>query len=270
MPVLNLGDCGNNGHEKAIACAKIMSVMFFPKDPEQEKNRQEFIACFLVPFIEGQLESGNLQDDFLISLQKIIRILSNAPSCDEVMHLSIGNSLGALYAGEILFGVYYFNKKLPEAEIGIKKAVFLLHKYGDYPGQIVKIKMGKRIRIPKKKLHKPPGCRTIEKHWNEYKQVAHFYAALKFFDENRNKRIINLDLLKPDNILNFLAISNQIREFGENYIPKQGVKKTLLTKNEVWSVGIDCPLQKVTLNLPRPKGWIKKALKEYKAPKKIA
>ena len=269
MPVLNLGDCGNNRHEKAIACAKIWSVMFFPKDPEQEKNRQEFMACFLVPFIEDQLESGNLQEDFLISLQKIIRIFSNAPSCEEVMDLSIVNSLNALDAGEILFGVYYFNKKLPEAEIGIKKAVFLLHKYGDFQGQKVKMKMGKQIRIPKNKLHKP-GCRTIEKHWDEYKPVAHFFAALKFFEGNRNKRIINLDLLKPDNILNFLAISNQIREFGENYIPKQGVKKTLLTKNEVWSVGIDCPLQKVTLNLPRPKGWIKKALKEYKAPKKIA
>ena len=183
------------------------------------------------------------------------------------MDLSIVNSLNALDAGEILFGVYYFNKKLPEAEIGIKKAVFLLHKYGDFQGQKVKMKMGKQIRIPKNKLHKP-GCRTIEKHWDEYKPVAHFYAALKFFEENRNKRIINLDLLKPDNILDFLSISNQIREFGENYIPKQGVKKTLLTKNEVWSVSINCPLPKVTLNLPRQKGWIKKALKEYKAPTK--
>jgi len=200
MPLLNLGDCGNNEHEKAIACAKIRSVMFFPKDPEQEKNRQEFMACFLVPFIEDQLESGNLQEDFLISLQKIIRIFSNAPSCEEVMDLSIVNSLNALDAGEILFGVYYFNKKLPEAEIGIKKAVFLLHKYGDFQGQDVKIKMGKRIRVPKNNLRKL-GRRTIEKHWNEYKPVAHFYAALKFFTASRNKKITNLELLDQTSFL---------------------------------------------------------------------
>jgi len=249
---------------------RILSIMFFPKEQDQQKERNEFVSCFLA----SQILNSNRLEECLkqvsqskdhAPLELLIRTLLHSPAFSDLEDKIATIFNRANIAGEILVGIFQFNKTLPDKQIGVKKSSFFRSKYGEYQTQI-KMRGGKKTQVPKRKVRKLSSS-TIQNYWEEFKSVAHFYAALRFFHGTRGKIKFNPKLLTPDNLLDFIAISRKIGDFGINYVPIQGEQKPIISKKELWTIDTNFHLPNIELKFSRPPRWVKKALTEYKAPR---
>ncbi len=254
--------------QKNLDILRILSLLCFPKEKEQDTERNDFYFCSFAANVFGifdkdtvltNLSSPNNQH----SLKDLIGGLLNSSAFPDLKEAAARNSYKANIAGEILFGIFQFSKTLPNEHIGVKKASHLLSKYGDYQ-TVMKMKKGEKARVkkpPARKLSKP----GIEDYWEEYKSVAPFYAALRFFPRRTRRRKPNFELLKPDNFLDFLFISKHIEDFARNHIPKQGRREPLILGKDVWTVEANFSLPRVNFKFPSRPRWVKEALEEYKA-----
>jgi len=271
MPYIELRDWNTkNEDEKWIDVFRVFSVVFFPNEKDQKKERDDFVACFVAeksqnsPRLRDFLDKTYVSDHHTL-MDNLIQTLLNAPAFSELKEKASKNSFNANIAGEILFGNYQFNQSLPAELIGIKKSSYLLSKYGDYKTQ-EKMQGGVKIKVPKKSVRRLSKS-TIENYWEQYQEVAHFYAALRLHPGESRIRKFNFNFLKPAKFLDFLAISKIFGDFAQSFIPKHGQRKPLVSGKKIWTVKISSPLPGINLQFPPPPNWVKKALQDYKAPR---
>jgi len=249
---------------------RILSIMCFPKKQDQHKERDQLVSCFLASRILNSngikefLDKVSTPNDHT-PLELLIKTLLHSPAFSDLKEKVAAITYKADVAGEILRGIFRFNETLPTEHLGVKKSSFLLSNFGKYQTQD-RMKDGKKVKVPKRIVRKL-GKSTVENYWEEYKSVAHFYAALRFYPGKGRQRKINWNLLTPDKFLDFIVISNKIVEFGIKYIPKHGQREPLISKGDVWTIDTNVPLPKIELKFPPTPRWVKEALKQYKAPR---
>ncbi len=128
MPTLNINDWQSDGEiGKAIACANVLSAMYFHNDPEKMK-------AYVVFIIAQHIETLNRTEKKYDLLEYIepfggIKILNEAPNDEEIAKCH----RDGVIAGSMLFDIWRFRlltaSQLPEKELmSVNKANVLAQK----------------------------------------------------------------------------------------------------------------------------------------------
>ncbi len=226
MPYLKIDHISGNNSESAVATARIMALMHFPDDQEMQKN---YVAVSLANMIvshckQRRISQANLSialSDFLSSVGGFESLL-NAPSLKEMHQVVQEAQEKAFIAGNILYGIYWFNSMNPEADrnkkLSVNKMVFLMK--GKYKE------------------------RKIIEFWSSFKCVSHLWAA-------------NIDLFQAGGEIKALEIPNYgslyelfkgaeyYQDFSLEYWPRYK-RKTLFTKDDLWLIPKNIPTPPTT------------------------
>jgi len=239
--------------EQWIDVARVVAVMYFPDKKKQEKEREDFVACFVAKFSHQSPKLKNFLSETYATdqqtlIDKLLDALLDAPAFTDLKGRASKNSYNANIAGEILSGIYQFSKTAPQFNIGVKKSCYLL---SERPSFIQ----------PCRELSRS----SIENFWEKYKGVAHFFGALGFHQGEGRKKRFNFQALQPAKFLDFIAIVKQLEDFATTHIPRHGQKKPLVSKDEIWSINTNFPLLPINLKCSPLPAWAKKALIKYRA-----
>jgi hypothetical protein len=226
MRYLKLKHLTGNDTKAVIAAAKIMALMYFPDDAEMQKNYTVVsLANMAIAYgKQKQISQANLPlalSDFLSPVGGLESLL-NAPSLKEMHQITQEATEEAFIAGNILYGIYWFNSMNPEAErnnkLSVNKMVFFMK--GKYKE------------------------RKIIEFWSKFKCVSHLWAA-------------NIDLFQAGGEINVLEIPNYgllyelfkgaeyYQDFSLEYWPRYK-RKTLFTKDELCLIPKNIPIPPTT------------------------
>lgn len=254
MPEIKLTFWGKKTEDQQwIDVARVVAVMFFPDEKNQEKEREDFVTCFVAKFSHQSPKLKKFLSETYATNQhtlmdKLFDILPDAPAFTDLKGRASKNSYNAIIAGEILSGIYQFSKTAPQFDIGVKKSCYLLSERPSFIQPCRELSMS-----------------SIENFWEKYKGVAHFYGALGFHQGTGRKRRFNFQALKPAEFSDFIAIAKRLEDFATTHIPKHGQKKPLVSEDEIWSINTNFPLPPINLKCSPLPPWAKKALKKYRA-----
>lgn len=190
----------------------------------------------------------NLPDDAEITLTRNeVLAMLQAPSVTEIMQQTSSRAFSGQIAGHLLMLCIAMDTEgLP---VSIRQAKFLVRKYyqrvRQTHGQVIKSSIS-----------------SIEAAWQEYRHVAHLWAA---FSAIRMKPAGASKALTPDVLEKFVAWSVWFRLKGEKLVPaRQRPARALLDLENAWDFPIELvvPLPaRIKLRLP---DWAKTAIAEYK------
>jgi hypothetical protein len=216
--------------------------------PDNERYREEFIASQVI-HCNQNLTS---EDADLHIPKSIMSVLINSPSLENVTERASKSAYGGAVAGDIL--LYIAEMHLTgHKEPSVRKAVYLAE---DYLANAVDGygKKGATSNI------------SIRKCWEEYKTVAHLWAAFRVCQLTPDKDFSNLyDTLFGDNLGQFLAIAEAYRHFGEVFKPSRiKSQESLLPKNKTWRVPEDYKLPSINLGVTGMSKWMVARLKTFK------
>lgn len=216
----------------------VRATMMFPNDDVARRQLfgVEFARCKVLECKDTdrlEVDAGSL------------RLLIEAPAYDVLKNIVADNTKRAIVAGDILTALYLMDKfKVPEPSMN--KAVFMAMefaktaKYGD----------GTPMNISE---------RMVRKYWEEYKPVAHLWAAFR----------INLayPYAPADDVLcrtEFLEVAVGLFDFGSKFISFRA-KTPVLDAEKCWAL----PDSIVARNLESDQvpDRLLKYLKKYKAPR---
>lgn len=219
----------------------IRATMLFPNDDVARRQ------CFAVEFAREKVLDCEDADRLEIAARDL-GLLIDAPAYAELKKIVAANTKRAIVAGDILTGLYLMHRfEVPEPSMNKAKFVAMEYartaKYGD----------GSRMNVSE---------RMILECWNEYKSVAHFWAAF---------RINRAYPYAPDEEVfiskEFPEVAVEMYRFGIGFVPFRA-KAPILNTAETWALPNHIPGR--TLISERIPERLLKCLKKYKAPKSHA
>lgn len=220
--------------------------------PSDECYRDEFLAAMVARCL---LEAADENKEDIEIPASIVRILLNAPSYEDIVERATNSAKKGSIAGDILDYIaqmHFTGHKQPS----VRKAVYVAE---DYLSNAVN---GYGEKSGSSNIF-------IYKCWDEYKTVAHLWAAFRVrqfaSQQQKNNGFFNLEEpLCGDYLDKFLTVAEVFRIFGEGFAPPI-VKshESLLPKDETWKVPESYSLPNVYLSIQDMPDWIVKRLKGY-------
>lgn len=217
----------------------VRATMLFPNDDMARRQ------CFGVELARFNILECKETDRLEINASDL-RLLIEAPSYDAFKGFTAANTKCAIVAGDILMTLYLMDRfGVPEPSLN--KAIFVAMEYA----KTAKYGDGTRMNVSE---------RMVLECWNEYKPVAHLWAAF---------RINGAYPYAPaDDIFSqtkFLEVAAGLYRFGVEFVPFRARPKTpILDAKKCWAL----PDNIVASNLisDRIPDRLLKYLKKYKAP----
>ncbi len=219
---------------------KIMSLMFFPNDKQNQKEWAEqtvyrsFTDRNMGKPVPDEIENDMTKDYWIRA--------SNFKSTTQLKKAGEASCKEGIVTGDLLFHVYLM-KQVGINEPSLRKARF-----------IVKSKKYTFADGSKKKFTD----RDLSVIWSKYKQVSPLWAALRFNDQYN---VVDNVFGNPENISVFLSMAKTIEDFAANFVPFR--TKTALIPLNSSQVTLDGVMSGVfdgTFN----KAFYEKKLKNYK------
>lgn len=225
----------------------VRAVMLFPNDLSMAQR------CFAVEQIKA-VTDGDSDDEKREVDTRTLRLLLNAPSYADLKEQVAESTKRAIVAGDLLASIYLMDR-FHVNRPSINKAIFIAGEYAK------KAKYGDSTRLA---ISEP----MIRKCWNDFKPVAHLWAAFRvgmaysFSPDHPNP-------LALENFKTFLGVAQGMYEFGRKYIPKASRPiNSILSGNNYWELPKTIPARHLqTEQMPDA---LMKFLKKYKAPKSSA
>lgn len=212
----------------------VMTAMLFPND--STLREQYFTMNHAANSIQG------MADDIKIEIDaQTIEILINAPSQKELKLKAAEATKRAIYAGDILGTIYLmdrfktsapaFSRPSMNKAIEFAKQFGLQNRFGD----------GEQMYYSEKKVR---DC------WEEFKTVAHFWAAHRISQNYNISKGDNFESL--ENLHKFLAVAKRLFEFGTSFIPKGAMPQVpILSEKSAWTIPKEImPLELVSDRVP--------------------
>ena len=199
MPKLDLGDWKDESN--GWIGFRLLATMTHPND---KQYRDEYLVWLIVCEIYLRRKAGWGEEEGLgvtrlntefESAGGLKRLLF-APSQRDVMNRAyLAQGKGEL-AGEIIYGILKFQNDPKAKNIGVNKVIKLI-------AAVNKDSPNKKERI---------SVSTLFNYWEEFKKVSHLWCAFRILYDCKIKKVI-----LNENIPQLLALSEEIRKFGEEY-----------------------------------------------------
>jgi hypothetical protein len=197
----------------------VLSIMFFPNDARLRE--QQFTSN------EIDAQCTELQDDFKVNVDvKTLKLLLSAPSKEELKRKTVEATKKAVVAGDILAMIYLmdkFKKDFPEfGRPSLRKAMDFACQFG------LKAWYGDGTKPPYS-LKKIRAC------WDEYKPVAHLWAAQRISQDYAINEGTNFESVEALN--KFLGVAKGIFQFGCSFVPLAAKQKLpILDRQSSWII----------------------------------
>lgn len=236
MPFLNI-----NGGD--LDSFWVYSAMAFPND---DQKRAEFIT---VNYYRLQAMSPN-QPVVSLPIDQLA-VLVGADSYIEVMKRAACAAGPGSIVGDLL-GYIVTMRLAGHPEPSIRKAIYLAQQYNE----------GASNAFDKKPATSEIGIRN---YWNEYRTVAHLWAAHRTFQQPGSPYSgDDVCLLDPDAFRTFLAVAEWYRNVGETCISAHAKNpEPLLPTADMWRVPADFTLPDFDVTQGDMPGWMKDRLAGY-------
>jgi hypothetical protein len=237
---MNTGDPGDIALKRRLA---IQGAMFFPDD---ERRRRLFLDVFFGKAADLLVEKG-AREQFgttdVLHLHEMARIaLKNSDVWDrKIATISISRrkdgqctrnnvSIGYLVS-RILLIPLVCNVKYGRIDVGKAEAIRIILESNE---------------------EDPTGKRNIQKAWQQYEPVAHFWAAWALFD------CCALESLSD--VTGFISIAECLRHWGERYIPLRARVPLLdaqrtVKVSESWIWPLRVTLSELLADFEPPEQW---------------
>ena len=155
-----------------------------------------------------------------------IEVLLNAPSFNKLQIVSGAAIKRATTAGDLL------------------SCMYLTHKFEQRSGTLKSSSITKAIQVLKKLALTtsfgdgdvpPRSTATIRAYWEEFKPVAHFWAAIRisnFFSVTRDGEVF-----APETFSEYLKVAAELQNFGTTYCPPHTKTPTpVMNQHRIWSL----------------------------------
>jgi hypothetical protein len=217
----------------------VRAVTVFPKDLAAAQS------CYAVECVKAKMADEPEGGKHVVDTHTL-RLLLEAPSYATLKKTVAANSKRAIVAGDIL-GALYLMHKFDIPEPSFNKAVYVAMQYA----KTTKYGDGTPLAISEP---------TIRACWEEYKTVAHFWAAFRL---GQAYPFAN-DVLQRFDI--YLQVAQGLFAFGTAFIPKRArPQQTILSREDCWT--LPAAIEAKHLVSERVPDALLKYLKKYKAPK---
>ena len=219
----------------------VRAVMQFPNDLQAAQCC--FAAEKTMALIEGDSDSEKFEVDAYT-----LKMLINAPSFPTLKEQIVESTKRGIVAGDILATLYLMDKFGVDRP-SMNKAIFCASEFAK------KAQYGDGTSLA---ISEP----TIRKFWNEFRPVAHLWAAFRLAQVYP----YSPKPLHPENFDVFLGVAQGIFEFGKAYSPQGSKsKESILEGDNFWV--IPEKIEARHLNSERKPDLLLKMIKKYKAPK---
>ena len=223
--------------------------MRFPND-EMPRQSYLFVAAvdrFLI----------NKADERLVEMTaKELRQLLDAPSIEQRTAADVAATKRAICAGDVLSCIYLMHKFEGQVSAfrhpSLNKAVAVLEKFG----RVARFGDGDSpsFSVP-----------SITLYWNEFKPVAHFWAAFRI-NQSYAYLIEGKSFTDPANFQTFLRMAAELQRFGTTFCPAYTkVPLPILDANEIWM--LPPSIEPLSLVFDQMPDLLKNYLKGYSASK---
>ena len=223
---------------------KVLAIMLFP---ENEKLQKQYICATLE--LNGTVDA-TFYKPYAIDKNDSPKILLDSPTSKQFSEKIVPKATQkAIVVGSMLTALYLMDMHEFESPSKSKArhiAIFLTRKI-----------------LNSDDKHLTLSERTVDKYWNEYKSVAHLWAAFVLNNEYTYHNDDNIFI--PDAFPTFLEIAASLQDFGTSFSSDQLISnESILNLNSLWSLPEDMVRKK--LNTDSNLLHIREALKTYKAP----
>lgn len=234
MPTIDL--CGDSAD-----FLRVFAVMAHPGD---ERMRQEFLACAISRVFEDEVGDVEIP-------ATILRALLHSPSMETVFDRAAESARGGSVAGDVLLYLAEM-AKTGVNEPSIRKAIYVASDYlsdatcGD----------GKK-----------PGASdpSIRKAWEEFKPVAHLWAAFRICQFGGNEFPSLPFDLDGDAFSRFLSVADFFLSFGEDFQPTRSKNgETALIAEDVWRLPKEYRVEPIKLSIDSLPYWMIDRLNSYR------
>jgi hypothetical protein len=279
MPELYLGNPEGKEGVRFLESNLLMSVMYFPNNPE---TRKHYMACHaalarsegfedvknshLTGFITKEIYGIKIQEKknnpINISKEEIAKsyamsggesTLLNAPALDDIREKTKLSFNRGFNAFRIFHTIWRLSKAKIRGGASVNKAIHIMESS----------RAGKDSHLKNISFN----SKSLRQDWAEYKNVAHLWVPYFFYIAHYRFREYSPHFMPG--LSNFLSIAEAFREFGENHFPR-GRKEPTLNPAETWYPAKDFPLLcEVKLDPPPLSQEELNALQDYRAPQKL-
>lgn len=217
------------------------ATMLFPNDDVLRRQ------CFGVELTRFKVMECKDTDRLEINASDL-RLLIEAPAYDVLKNITAANTKRATVAGDILTALYLMDKfSVPEPSLN--KAIFVSMEFAKSKDGVYGD--GTRMNVSE---------RMVLECWNEYKPVAHLWAAFRI---NGAYPYADDDVFSDPQ---FLEVAVGLFRFGAGFIPARAKNKTpVLDAQKCWALPDSIPARNPVLD--RIPDRLLEYLKKYKAPK---
>jgi len=224
--------------------SRILAVMYFPNDESLRR------AYYSVCLAEHELTETKEDREMAVSAD-LLEDLISAPSKQDLLRQSRKKGKRGMIAGDVLLAVYAMNsfpKYFPEPSI--RSAIFLAQRFAE------ETKFEDKTELPSSK-------NAIRDHFNEFRTVAHFWAAFRLQELYPNRP--NEDILSStDSVKYFLGIAGTLEDFGCSFVPKRAKPQLpILDPDSIWSPSEAFPRWHPPWK--EPPEWLVEAMRNYSA-----
>ncbi len=220
--------------------SRILAVMYFPNDESLRR------AYYSVCLAEHELTETKEDREMGVSADFLEDLIS-APSKQDLLRQSRKKGKRGMIAGDVLLAVYAMNsfpKYFPEPSI--RSAIFVAQRFA------------KETKF-EDKTELPSSEKAIRGHFDEFRTVAHFWAAFRL-QEIYSIRPDEDMLSSADAVQDFLGIAGTLQDFGCSFVPKRAKRQApILDPDAIWSVSEAIPRWHRPWN--DPPEWLVKAMK---------
>lgn len=221
----------------------VLAVALFPNDLPAARR------YFAVAKVKAKLDNDSDDKEHVVNA-RTLRLLLEAPSYASLGELSAANTKRAIVAGDVLMTLYVM-KRFALSEPSMNKAIFVAMEYAK------KAKYGDSTSLA---ISEP----TIRKCWEEYRPVAHLWAAYRVnkaypYAPQRSE-------FSTYRIAALLEVAQGMFQFGASYIPKRArPQKPILDRAQCWVLPDTIAARH--LESVRQPERLQRILEKYRAPK---
>ena len=236
-PILEITD--GKGNLLSDAFFTVLATMFHPDNPEQ---RRRFLEA---PSAIAQIEIG---------APILWKSIPAAAECESVLDQASDAGYGMTVSGDLLLFIMSAARHSPK-DASVARAIWVWCE-DQARG---KTHEGRAVAA---------SPRSLKAAWSRFKPVAHLCGAWRNFT---TEQIVALDLTNLQTLLNFLALAEALRGFGESHHPPSGraggkshVSSTL-DPMTTWRTPTDLRLSSLTLDPAPLTEFARKVLRNYRA-----
>jgi hypothetical protein len=222
----------------------VLATMFHPNDPDQRLKYLEVLSA-----------KGLIELEVPISRKLAIQASAAATEVESVLNKAAESAYGIAVAGDVLLFVMNAARYLPK-HASVARAIAV---WCEYHARSKTTEGGYVAASP----------RSVKAAWSRFKPVAHLCGAFNLF---QNDQIAALNPSDPKTLLNFLAVAEMLRAFGERHHAPSGrtgskpSRTSMLDPDSTWKTPSDLVLpQLTTLFIPPLPKFAEAALRNYRA-----